>query len=79
MRKGGFVMDKQDRKALAAALTACIVLFWSALAPQNARAAWWCTAFSITCEEAAGESNGNGGKPEFRCFLADLLLHKDNT
>ena len=79
MRKGGFVMDKQDRKALAAALTACIVLFWSALAPQNARAAWWCTAFSITCEEAAGERNGNGEKIEFRSFLVDLLRHKDNT
>ena len=72
-------MDKQDRKALAAALTACIVLFWSALAPQNARAAWWCTAFSITCEEAAGKDAGNSEKIEFRSFLVDLFRHKDNT
>ena len=79
MQKGGFVMQKQDRKVLAAVMTAVYVLFWSALAPQSPRAAWWCTAFSITCEEAAGESTGNGGKPEFRCFLADLLRHKDNT
>ena len=49
-------MQKQDRKALAAVLTAVLVLFWSAFAPQSPRAAWWCTAFSITCEEAAGEA-----------------------
>lgn len=49
-------MQKQDRKALTAVLTAVLVLFWSAFAPQSPRAAWWCTAFSITCEEAAGES-----------------------
>ena len=34
-------MQKQDRKALAAVLTAVYVLFWSALAPQSPRAAWW--------------------------------------
>ena len=79
MQKGGFVMQKQDRKVLAAVLMAVYVLFWSAFAPQSPRAAWWCTAFSITCEEAAGESTGNGGKPEFRSFLADFFLHKDNT
>lgn len=79
MQKGGFVMQKQDRKALAAVLMAVYVLFWSAFAPQNPRAAWWCTAFSITCEEAAGESTGNGEKIEFRSFLVDLLRLKDNT
>lgn len=28
MQKGGFVMQKQDKKALAAVLTAVLVLFW---------------------------------------------------
>lgn len=79
MQKGGFVMQKQDRKVLAAVLTAVYVLFWSAFAPQSPRAAWWCTAFSITCEEAAGKDAGNGEKIEFRSFLVDLLRHKDNT
>ena len=79
MQKGGFVMQKQDRKALAAVLTAVYVLFWSAFAPQSPRAAWWCTAFSITCEEAAGESRNGSDRVEFRSLLADLLLHKDNT
>lgn len=72
-------MQKQDRKALAAVLTAVLVLFWSAFAPQSPRAAWWCTAFSITCEEAAGESRTSSDRVEFRSLLADLLLHKDNT
>ena len=79
MQKGGFVMQKQDRKALAAVLTAVLVLFWSAFAPQSPRAAWWGTAFSITCEEAAGESRTGSDRVEFRSLLADLLLHKDNT
>ena len=79
MQKGGFVMQKQDRKTLAAVLTAVLVLFWSAFAPQSPRAAWWCTAFSITCEEAAGESRTGSDRVEFRSLLADLLLHKDNT
>lgn len=79
MQKGGFVMQKQDKKALAAVLTAVLVLFWSAFAPQSPRAAWWCTAFSITCEEAAGESRTGSDRVEFRSLLADLLLHKDNT
>ena len=79
MQKGGFIMQKQDRKALAAVLTAVLVLFWSAFAPQSPRAAWWCTAFSITCEEAAGESRTGSDRVEFRSLLADLLLHKDNT
>ena len=79
MQKGGFVMQKQDRKALAAVLTAVLVLFWSAFAPQSLRAAWWCTAFSITCEEAAGVSRTGSDRVEFRSLLADLLLHKDNT
>lgn len=72
-------MQKQDRKALAAVLTAVLVLFWSAFAPQSLRAAWWCTAFSITCEEAAGESRTGSDRVKFRSLLADLLLHKDNT
>lgn len=72
-------MQKQDRKALAAVLTAVLVLFWSAFATQSPRAAWWCTAFSITCEEAAGESRTGSDRVEFRSLLADLLLHKDNT
>lgn len=72
-------MQKQDRKALAAVLTAVLVLFWSAFAPQSLRAAWWCTAFSITCEEAAGESRTGSDRVELRSLLADLLLHKDNT
>jgi hypothetical protein len=80
MQKGGFVMQKQDRKVLTAVLTVVYVLFWSALAPQSPRAAWWCTAFSITCEEAAaGKDAGNSEKIEFRSFLVDLFRHKDNT
>ena len=79
MQKGGFVMQKQDRKVLTAVLTAVYVLFWSAFAPQRPRAAWWCTAVSITCEEAAGKDAGNSEKIEFRSFLVDLFRHKDNT
>ncbi len=69
-------MDRQDRNALAAALAACLMLFGVAFAPQSARAAWWCTAFSITCEEGTEEC---GTGTEFRSLLAELLLHKDNT
>ena len=72
-------MQKQDRKVLTAVLTVVYVLFWSALAPQSPRAAWWRTAFSITCEEAAGKDAGNSEKIEFRSFLVDLFRHKDNT
>lgn len=77
MQKGGFIMKKQDRNTLAAVLMAGIVLFWSAFAPQSPRAAWWCTAFSITCEEAAGERITDSGRVEFRSLLADLFLHKE--
>ena len=79
MQKGGFVMQKQDRKVLAAVLTAVYVLFWSEFAPQSPRAAWWCTALYITCEEAAGKDAGNSEKIEFRSFLVDLFRHRDNT
>lgn len=72
-------MQKQKRQALAAVLTAVSVLFWAAFAPQSPRAAWWCTAFSITCEETAAGKPQTGEKPVFRSLLADLLLHKDNT
>ena len=72
-------MQKQKKQALAAVIAAVFVLLWSAFAPQSPRAAWWCTAFSVTCEETAAGNMQPGEKPVFRSLLADLLLHKDNT
>lgn len=72
-------MQKQKKQALAVVFAALFVLIWSAFAPQSPRAAWWCTAFSVTCEETAAGTMQPGEKPVFRSLLADLLLHKDNT
>lgn len=53
-----------------AAVCAVCVLLTGAFAPPQPRAAWWCTAFSLTCETAA-EQNADTDAVEFRWRLAD--------
>ena len=46
-------MTEQTKKAAVAVVTACSVLLAGAFAPtQQPQAAWWCTAFSVACEQA---------------------------
>ncbi|MDO5141806.1 MAG: hypothetical protein Q4D31_02165 [Eubacteriales bacterium] len=65
-------MDRQDRRALAAALTACAVLIAGATMPPP-RAGWWCTAFSVVCSEAGQTGQSAQAAPAMRWLLADWL------
>ena len=65
-------MDKQTRQAVCAALLAIYLLLWGAFAPVQGRAAWWCTAFGVTCGETAGNALPDG-RIEFRSRLLDWL------
>ena len=64
-------MKDTTRQAVLAVLIAAYLLLCGAFAPVQGRAAWWCTAFSVTCEESAAE--GEGASPEFRLRLLDWL------
>ncbi|HIX90993.1 MAG TPA: hypothetical protein H9845_08890 [Candidatus Agathobaculum pullicola] len=63
-------MTQQTKRAVIAVVTACSVLLAGAFAPQQPKAAWWCTAFSVTCNETAAPSE-NGNSVTFRCKLVD--------
>ena len=63
-------MKKQDRQAAAAIFTAACVLAVGAFAPLQPRAAWWCTAFSVACDETVAQKE-DCEKVEFRCKLVD--------
>lgn len=70
MTEGGIFMTQQIKRAVIAVVTACSILLAGAFAPQQMRSAWWCTAFSVTCDEAAAPSE-NGNSVTFRCKLVD--------
>lgn len=70
MTEGGIFMTEQTKRAVVAVATACSVLLTGAFVPQQAKAAWWCTAFSVACEETAAPSE-NSDSVTFRCKLAD--------
>ena len=64
-------MTEQTKKAAVAVVTACSVLFAGAFAPtQQPQAAWWCTAFSVACEQAV-EPSEDCETVEFRCKLVN--------
>ena len=63
-------MTEQNKHAIIAVATACSVLLAGAFAPPQPKSAWWCTAFSVTCDEAAAPSE-NSDTVTFRCKLAD--------
>ncbi|MDO4269870.1 MAG: hypothetical protein Q4C72_03000 [Eubacteriales bacterium] len=68
-------MKRQKRESAAAVIAAACLLLSGAFWPQAPRGAWWCTAFSITCSEAA-EQNERDGETEtdavvFRWKLAE--------
>lgn len=63
-------MTEQNKRAIIAAATACSVLLTGAFAPQQPKAAWWCTAFFVACEETAAPAE-NGDSVIFRSKLAD--------
>ena len=69
-REAVFLHRKYIREGIAALLAAVCVLTTSAYAPAP-RAAWWCTAFSITGGETAPQSGTD--KIELRFALADCL------
>lgn len=67
-------MRKWDRTSLAALLTALCLLVTAAFYPPAPQAAWWCTAFSVTCREMAApqQSQSAGGQTvEYRWKLAE--------
>ena len=63
-------MTEQNKRAIIAVATACSVLLAGAFTPPQPKSAWWCTAFSVTCDEAAAPSE-NSDTVTFRCKLAD--------
>lgn len=63
-------MTEQNKRVIIAVATACSVLLAGAFAPPQPKSAWWCTAFSVTCDEAAAPSE-NSDTVTFRCKLAD--------
>lgn len=63
-------MTEQSKRAIIAAATACSVLLTGAFAPQQPKGAWWCTAFAVTCDEAAAPTE-HGETVTFRCKLVD--------
>lgn len=70
MTEGGIFMTEQNKRAAVAVVTACSVLLAGAFAPQQPKAVWWCTAFSVTCDEAAAQTEKQDSI-EFRCKLVD--------
>lgn len=63
-------MGDQAKRAAAAVVTACSVLLAGACAPLPPKAAWWCTAFSVACDETVAQKE-DCEKVEFRCKLVD--------
>ena len=61
---------KQTRESAAAILAAVCLLLAGAFAPAP-RAAWWCTAFSVTGGETAPQRGA--AQIELRFALADWL------
>lgn len=51
------MMKKWDRFSLAAVIAAACLLATAAFYPPAPRGAWWCTAFSVVCSEAAEQQD----------------------
>ncbi len=60
-------------RAVTAVLTGVFLLSSGILWKEQPKGAWWCTMFSIVCEEAVDEKSQSGQKVEFRCWLADWI------
>lgn len=65
-------MNSRARQAVCVLMTAVTVLATAAFAPERReRAAWWCTAFSLTCRESTQENEGE--TVEFRLRILDIF------
>lgn len=65
-------MDNRRKQAACALMTALTVLVTAAFAPAEQRkAAWWGTAFSISCRESVKGENSE--TVEFRLYLLDCF------
>lgn len=63
-------MRSWDRLSLAAVLTALCLTVTAAFYPAP-RGAWWCTAFSVTCREAADSTPSDKPEIEVKWKLAE--------
>lgn len=65
---------KWDKRGLCAFFAAAAILAAGAWYPQP-QGAWWCTAFSVVCEQAAAPADkpdGNEGRIVFKWKLAEV-------
>lgn len=65
---------KWDKQGLGALFAAAVVFAAGAWYPQPPQGAWWCTAFSVVCDEAApaDKQDGDGQKIVFKWKLAEV-------
>lgn len=70
-------MKKQKQIDLAIAVVALLLVVASPFCQTQVHAAWWNTAFSVVCDDAANDDEGAGQDVKFRFKLAEIW--RDNA